>query len=283
MHHHRSVTRTIVASMLAVLTMLAASGCGDDAERDLLSEVKSSKTLTIGITNEPPWSSISDGKPTGIVPDILAAYLEAADIDAKLKPIVMPFDSLIPALTSGRIDMIGTAMYSTPERAEVVSFSDTMFYNPSAMVVLEGNPLDVAEVADLCGHTAATFKGTVWVDEIKAAAKECPSGESMQVKVYTSVFETMQDIKVGRVDGALIDSSISAYALHENPDLGVELSADYVAPDRTASADAVSVTHANADFLKSFNPVYKEMLEDGTVEEIFAKHGMTPTEIWLTP
>jgi len=282
MRHHSSAPRTLV-SLALVLALLGLSGCGESKNRDLLSEVKSSDKLVIGVTNEPPWSSVVDGEPTGIVPDILAAYLEEADIDAELEPIVMPFDSLIPALTSGRIQLIGTAMYSTPERAKVVTFSDTMFYNPSAMVVQEGNPLGIDEVADLCGRTGATFKGTVWVEQLEAAKDECPSDEPMEIKVYTSVFETMQDIKVGRVDGALIDSSISAHALNKNPDLGIELSAAYEDPEKASSTDAVATTHNNAEFFESFDPVYQRLLKDGTIEEIFAEYGMTPTEIWLSP
>lgn len=282
MHHHRS-TRKILVSTVATLALLAISACGNDENKDLLSEIKSSDKLVIGITNEPPWSSLEGGEATGIVPDILNAYLERAEIDAELEPVVMPFDSLIPALTSERIQLIGTAMYSTPERAAVVTFSDTIFYNPAALVVQEGNPLGLSELADLCGHTAATFKGTVWGDQLKAASAECPSGEPMEVKVYTSIFDTMQDITVGRVDGALVDSSISAYALEQNPDLGVELSADFVDPGKKESDDALATTKGNAEFFKSFDPTYQKMLEDGTVEEIFEKYGMTPTDIWLTP
>ena len=223
-------------------------------------------------------SSVDD---VGIVPDILREYLKRAGMDGvDIKSTAMPFDSLIPSVKSGRIQLIGDAIFDTAEREKQVQFTDTVFYNTEALVVAKGNPKNLSQLSDLCGNVGATYKGTSWVQDLQTASSKCSKG-SITVKTYDTVNQVMQDIANGRVDGGLIDSSIAAYAISKNPNLKIELAAGYTPLSRESSNNALAVDLKDKTFAASFNKYYAEMLKDGTVAKIFEKNGLAPADVWL--
>jgi polar amino acid transport system substrate-binding protein len=275
----------LLSACLAVAGLVVASGCSSSeggSPDDLIATIKAHKELTIGTSNDAPWSTVSDsGEAMGIVPDVLREFLRRANINATIKPTAMPFDSLIPSVGSNRIDLIGDAIFATDERAKQVNFTRTIFVNPEGLVVRNGNPDKLESVGDLCGRVGATYKGTTWVEDLKAASARCPSGQPIDVKVYSTIYEVMQDITAGRVDGALIDASMAAYALVQNPNLGVQLVSDYVSPALDKSQNALAANKSDQTFAKTFNPIYDTMLADGTVAKIFDHWGLKPVAQFL--
>lgn len=272
-------------SIAAVLVgTLALQGCSSSADGDdLLAKVKEDKVLTIGTSNDPPWSSVTGGgDAVGIIPDILREFLKRADMsDVKIQSTAMPFDSLIPSVTSGRIQMIADAMYATEKRSETVQFSRVLFYNTETLVVAKGNPKNIQAIPDLCGNVGATYKGTSWVDDLGNASTKCADGKSITVKTYTTVDQVMQDIANGRVDGGLIDSSLAAYAISQNPDLKIDLADKYVPLDREKSNNALGIKLTDKTFMDSFNVIYTDMLADGTIQKIFEENGLVPAKVFL--
>ena len=61
---------------------------------------------------------------------MLKAAFAKIGVKVEFHVVAMPFSSLIPALTSGRIDMIGDAMYATAARKKIIDFTEITFYNP---------------------------------------------------------------------------------------------------------------------------------------------------------
>jgi len=280
-------TRTMVATGLGLVLTLGLAGCSGGTESgsgaDLLADVKTNKVITIGTSNDQPWSAVENGEAVGIIPDLIREYLKRKDVDATIESTPMPFDSLIPAMKSGRIELMGDAMYITPEREKEVAFTDVLFYNAEGLAVAKGNPLGINGLSDLCGHTGATYKGTVWVKDLEKASAECTDGGSINVKVYATIYEAFQDIQTGRVQGVLADSSIAALAIKQNPGLGMELAGGYQPADKTASSNGLAVMPTHRAFAQDFSKVYEEMKADGTVASIFKKAGLDPVDTWLEP
>ncbi|MCX4469593.1 transporter substrate-binding domain-containing protein [Micromonospora sp. NBC_01655] len=281
----RSRKTPLGLTLIAAISLAACGGTSGpgstSATKDLLAEIKESKVVTIGTSNDEPWSTVTNGRPEGIVPDLIREYLKRKGIEAEVRSTPMPFDSLIPALTSGRIQVMGDAMYRTPEREKHVAFTDVLFYNTEGLAVAKGNPLGIQDLAGLCGHTGATYKGTVWAESLKKASAACPDGKQIKVKVYGTIYEAFQDIQTGRVQGVLADASIAALAIKQNPNLNMELSAGYAPVDKQDSDNALAVAPKNRAFVDDFSAVFKEMKADGTVTRIFEKAGLSPADTWL--
>jgi ABC-type amino acid transport substrate-binding protein len=64
-------------------------------------------------------------------------------------------------------------------------------------------------------------------------------------------------------------SSLSAFALEQNPALNFEIVADYEAADRADAGSAIGVAKGNEAF--QFNAAYSGMLADGSAAVIFTK------------
>jgi len=195
--------------------------------------------------------------------------------------VAMPFSSLIPALTSGRIDLIGDAMYATPARQKIIDFTDITFFNPESLDVAAGNPDKLHSLADLCGHSAGSYEGTAFIDELNKASAACPSGKHIDIHQYPTIGDVFSDLSAGRLDAAVVDSSLSAYALKQNPALSFELVGDYKPEGRQGTGCAFGVAKGSADFVTAFNKAYTAMLADGSAAAIFTKWGLTPTAFFL--
>lgn len=274
-----TISRLAALSAAAMIGAFSLSAQADD----LLDRLQDSKVITVGTSNDAPLSFVDSktGEASGVLTDVLKEALTRMDIDAEIHMVPMPFSSLIPALNSDRIDLIGDGIYATPKRARVIDFTDSTFFNPESLDVVKGNPADLHSLSDLCGHSAGTYEGTTYVDLLKQASDQCSGDDKIDIKLYPKIQNALADLSSGRLDAAVVDSSLSAYALVQNPKLNFELVADYVPADKTGSACAFGVGKGNDEFVSHFNEVYAEMRADGTVATIFEKWGLTPTSFFL--
>src|SRR5262245_39564495 len=90
----------------AIVFLLA--GCGP----------KSPDQLVVGMElNYPPFEQVdTQGKPAGI--SVEMAHALGTFLGRKVRIENIPFDGLIPALKTGKIDVIISSMTETPERAQ---------------------------------------------------------------------------------------------------------------------------------------------------------------------
>jgi polar amino acid transport system substrate-binding protein len=265
--------------------MACMMAAGPALASDLLGKVRQSGVLLIGTSNDAPLSYIDPQTKAaaGVLPDVLREFFAREKIPAKIDIVAMPFASLIPSVQSGRIDLMGDAMYIRPARQEVMDFTDVVFYNPEALDVPKGNPLKLHSLADLCGHSGGSYEGTVYIDMLKKASAACPAGKSIDVKQYPTIQNVFADLSAGRLDAGVVDATLSAYALKQNPSLSFELVGDYVPEEKKDTACAFAVIKGDASFVAAFNKQYAAMLADGTAAMLFAKWGLTPTDFFLKP
>jgi polar amino acid transport system substrate-binding protein len=269
---------------LSLVTLVACSNSSGSGGGALLSKVKNGGTISVGTSSDAPLSYVDSatGQLTGVLPDMINEFLKREGTSAKVKiePATMPFDSLIPSLQSGRIDIVGDAMYATDKRKKIIDFTNVTFYNPEGLVVPKGNPNNLHKLSDLCGHSAGSYEGTTYIDVIKETSAKC--GKPITLKSYPKIEDVMADISAGRLDAGVIDASLSAYAVKQNPNLGMELVADYQPPSKASDGCAFGVTKENAGFVDEWNKVYAQMTSDGTVAKILQKWGLTPADYFLT-
>jgi polar amino acid transport system substrate-binding protein len=90
----------------------------------LSAALQAAEPLRVGMElSYPPFESIGpDGQPQGVSVEMARAL--ADELDRPLEIENIPFTGLIPALKSGKIDLIISSMTATPERAKAVTFSD---------------------------------------------------------------------------------------------------------------------------------------------------------------
>jgi polar amino acid transport system substrate-binding protein len=107
----------------------------------------------------PPFETIGpEGKPTGISVEIAEAL--GTYLGRPVEIANMPFTGLIPALKSGKIDLIISSMTATPERAKAVAFSEPYLTTGlAALVPAASSATDLASL-DQAGQTIVVRQGT---------------------------------------------------------------------------------------------------------------------------
>ncbi len=118
------------------------------------------KPLIIGMElTYPPFETIDNqGKPCGVSIDIADALGNYLDRKVKIEDI--PFISLIPALKTGKIDLILSSMTVTPEREKVIAFSDPYLKTGLCLLINIDTKGDTLEQIDVKGNTIVVKLGT---------------------------------------------------------------------------------------------------------------------------
>lgn len=132
------------------LLCLLGGGCKPRAER----------TLTVGMELDYPPFEMTDrqGRPTGVSVDL--AHALAAHLHRPVKVRNIPFDGLVPALKTGKIDLVISSMTATPERAQSIDFSDPYIKTGICLLVNKNSPLQTTADIEKPGLTIAVKKGT---------------------------------------------------------------------------------------------------------------------------
>ena len=207
-------------ALLAVPLLLAAVACAPaDDESDTAADptpteasqcekdnlpLMTAGRLTIG-TDSPafePW--FSDNDPTnGKGYESAVAYAVAEELGFSQDEVTwvkVPFNtSYKPGAKEFDFDINQISI--TPERAEVVDFSDGYYEASQAVIALDGSPIaDVASIAELADYNLGAQTGTTSLTAIR---------EVIQPATDPAVFEdtnaAKQALQNGQVDGILAD------------------------------------------------------------------------------
>ena len=123
----------------------------------------------------------------------------------------------------------------------------------------------------------------MYAELLKKTSAVCPAGRPIAVQLYPTIQNVFADLSAGRIDAAVVDASLSAYALKQNPALAFELVADYRPQDKVSSGCAFGVAKGNRAFVSAFNQTYDAMKKDGAAARILAQWGLQPTGFFLNP
>lgn len=124
------------------------------------------------------------------------------------------FDSLIPAIQSGRIDIMAAGATLTPERLEVADASNTYWSGSQGVMVLEDSALNIA-TALAGGNSVGAQRGTTQADWLE----ENLVGADVDIKV--ELYETndlgIMDLVNGRIDAFVADTPAAEAFTKHNP------------------------------------------------------------------
>ena len=95
-------------------------------------------TLTMGTNAEfPPYEYYENNEIVGIDVDIMQAIADKLGMELKIED--MAFDSIIPAVSTGKIDVGAAGFTVTEERKKNVNFTDTYATSKQVIIVRDGN------------------------------------------------------------------------------------------------------------------------------------------------
>lgn len=155
----------------------------------------------VGIAAEPYppfYSPDSSGNWSGWEIDFADALCAEIEADCVITPVA--WDGIIPALNTGKIDMIVASMSITKERAKQIAFSDKYYDTPTGVIALKDSKVQpTPEGVD--GAYLGVSVGTIHETYARAHFAETAA----DIRSYPTVDEELQDLAAGRIDAVVGD------------------------------------------------------------------------------
>lgn len=262
--------KTFMKIVLGTMSVLALAACGNTSESadsaatagsSALQEIKDSGKLVIGTCADYPpyeWHLIKDGKDEIIGFDIDIAQAIADELGVELEIKDMDFDGLIPALSTGKIDMIIAGMNPTEERKQSVDFTDIYYTQKDALVIKSEDAENIQSENDLKKASLATQKATIQETYL---LENFPDAALQSVPKWNTA---ILSLVTGKVDAVLMVETVAKQYVEQNE--GLEIAGFDVAS--TPNESAIAVAKDNKDFLDAVNDILDEMKESGQIEEL---------------
>ena len=189
------------------------------------------------------------------------------------------FDTIIPALTGGKCDIIISFQNITAERLEQVDM--IMYYEAGqAFLVQAGNPANIQAIEDLCGKKIAVESGTTMLDylggtgefETTGLPSVCTAASlaAAEPQPYAKDSDAVAALQAGTADAYMADLPVAAGYADERPDTFMLAPLPQIAP----APVGISVAKTNTGLRDAVKTALISMIEDGTYLEILTSYGV---------
>lgn len=248
--------KKIFALMLALALVLGAAGASAEGA---LAKIMEAGKLVVGTeATYPPYEFLDDQKNfagcdiwlAGQIADALGVTLEIQD---------MEFDGIIPAVQSGLIDMGIAAFTRTPERAEVIDFSDLYETSAQLLIVKAGNADTYATKESMAGLQVGAQQGTIQSQLVESAL---PDSTLFELKTYP---ELALETTNGNIVGFVVDQEVGLSMVSQS-DGALEVSSFAFTKEEASFGKAAVIAKGNEDLVAAVNEVIARVLEDGSYE-----------------
>ncbi len=197
------------------------------------------------------------------------------------------FDTIIAAATSGKCDIIISAMNITTDRKKQVSMIP-YFKAGQSFVAVKGNPQNINGPMDLCGKSVAAESGTTEAFYVegtgdyqgKGLTQDCKNAgkEAINLVVTQKDSDALQQLQSGKVAVYFADSPVAAYYTVQHPDQ-FQLAGQVLNPiDEGIAVPCGEKDCTNATLSpvgQAVQTALKSMMDDGTYKKILDKWNMS--------
>jgi ABC-type amino acid transport/signal transduction systems, periplasmic component/domain len=248
-------------ALLLTATMLFAFAAAASAD-GLVDKIKANGKIVVGTeATYPPYEYLDDSANFAGC-DIWLAQQIADAIGVQLEIQDMDFDGIIPAVQSGLVDIGIAAFTKTPERAEVIDFSDLYETSAQLLIVKAGNKDVYATKESMAGKTVGAQQGTIQSQLIE---KALPESTLFELKTYPELaLETIN----GNIVGFVVDSAVGL-SMVASSDGALEVSAFQFTAEEASFGKACVIAKGNEDLVGAVNEVIGKVLADGSYQAAY--------------
>jgi len=246
--------RTLLVGTLG-LALLGQAVAGEQ-----LGNIKKAGEIKIGLEGTyPPFSFVDEsGKLSGFEVELSEAL--AKELGVKVKLQATPWDGILAALESKRLDAVVNQVTISEERKKKYDFSKPYTVSGIQALVLKKNIDAIKTADDLAGKKVGVGLGTNYEQWVKA---NVPTAD---VRTYEDDPTKFQDLRVGRIDAILIDRLAALEYARK-------------AKDTTAAGEpfsrqeaGVTLRKGEPELLAAVNKAIEKLRADGTLAKLSEKY-----------
>jgi len=255
-----------IGALLAVIAVLLAlfTGCKEKKATDI--GLLNPGVLKVGVEiGYPPFELYADDGVTPMGLDIELATAIAEQLGVSVEFEDTAWEGIFSGLDIDKYDVVISAVTITGERRATMDFSEPYIENWQSIVVKKGaapiTSVDGLEGLNV-GYQGATTSDEYLNDLIATGAVRC------QVAAYDKVTNCFDDLKLGRIDAALIDSVVSEGYVDREPDAFEITWHQKNESGAEAELFGVALKKGNAALQSAINGALAALEKSGKLDEI---------------
>ncbi len=202
-----------------------------------------------------PYEYYEGDQVVGIDAEMAAAVAEKLGMELEIED--MEFDSIIPAVNSGKADMGVAGMTVTEDRLVNVNFSKP--YTTATQVIIVQENSEITGKADLSGKKIGVQLGTtgdIFASDIEGA----------DIEQYNKGMDAVQALANGMIDAVIIDNEPAKQFVSKAEGLKI-LEEEFITEEY-----AIAFAKDNEELLEKVNAALDELTADGTIQAIIDKY-----------
>lgn len=256
---------SIFAKPLLTASLAVLLGCGllgQAVAGEQLKTIQEKGVINVGLEGTyPPFSFVDEnGKLAGFEVELAEALAKELGVKAKLQPT--PWDGILAALQSKRLDVVVNQVTISEERKAKYAFSKPYTVSGIQALVLKKNleALNIKGPADLAGKKVGVGLGTNYEQWVK---QEVPKAD---VRTYNDDPAKFQDLRVGRIDAILIDRLAALEYAQKAKDTAVT-------GDAFSRLDSgIALRKGEPELLDAIDKALDKLRADGTLAKLSTKY-----------
>ena len=188
--------------------------------------------------------------------DIALAQRIADELGLELNVVPIDFDGILMEVQTGNVDLGISGFSPTPERAEVVDFSDLYYVGGQAFCVNTANKDKYTDYSDFKGLPVGAQNGSI---QMGLAEENTPDANIVGLQKVTDI---VSELISGKLEGAFIEKDVALQYAKNYPDLYVLWDVEF-----DSEGSAIMLKKGNDELLAAVNEIIAEALADGTMSE----------------
>ncbi|MBN8944834.1 MAG: ABC transporter substrate-binding protein [Rhizobiales bacterium] len=243
--------------------------CSLAAAQDLPENIKKAGSLVIAnMPNYPPLEFKDPRTSTLQGLDIDLGNAIAGKLGIRIRWSEMSFEQVVPAISTGRVDLVLSGMSDLPSRRDTMVFVDCMV-SGAQFYTNHDRASQFSKATDLCGQKVGASRRSAFPAEIDRWSKvhcEAQGRPAIEVIGTEGSVDARTQLKQRRIAAALQGAETLPYLMQMEPNtyalVGAPITSVYqgigLAKDNVALRDAIA-------------GALKQLMEEGTYQSIMAK------------
>jgi len=256
----------ITALIMGVTLMLALfAGCAKKAAKTDIGLLNTGILKVGSEIGYPPFEFYADDgvTPMGLDVDLANAIAEHLGIKAEFEDTA--WEGIFSGLGIDKYDVVMSSVTITGERKLTMDFSNPYIENWQSIVVKKGSaPITSVEGLEglLVGYQGATTSDEYLADMIDTGVVNC------RVAAYDKVLNCFDDLRLGRIDAAIVDSVVSEGYVDREPDTFEITWHQKNVAGAEPELFGVAIKKGNTKLLEAVNGALAALEQSGKLDEI---------------
>ena len=209
----------------------------------------------------PPFEYVENGQFVGFDIDLIREIGKLKGFNVEV--IDISFDSLIPSLTTGNIDIIAAGMTITEDRQKVVDFTIPYYSGDQSILVRKDSDFDITVLFG--NHKIGVQTGTtgdLWVTEHLSDKNIIPK---KNITRYDTFNFAVRDLVNKNIDAIVLDNPVAERFTKTDP-------VKIVGIIKTEESYGMAVKKGNKELLNLLNSGIQELQKNGKLDELIEKY-----------